>query len=68
MLFRSEQFPEWLQGLTYVLPLPHAVDLIRPLLTGGSLHQPWLNLAVVVGYGLAGLISATALIRRRMIC
>jgi lipooligosaccharide transport system permease protein len=68
VFFPREQFPEWLQRLSYVLPLPHAVDLVRPLLTGGSLHQPWLNLAVVVGYGLAGLIAATALIRRRLVC
>ncbi|MAS40805.1 MAG: nodulation protein NodJ [Porticoccaceae bacterium] len=68
VFFPREQFPEWLQRLAYVLPLPHAVDLVRPLLTGGSLHQPWLNLAVVVGYGLVGLVAATALIRRRMVC
>ncbi|MFZ5653903.1 MAG: ABC transporter permease [Pseudomonadota bacterium] len=68
VFFPREQFPEWLQRLAYLLPLPHAVDLVRPLVTGGTLHRPWLNLAVMAGYGMAGLITATALVRRRMLC
>ncbi len=68
VFFPREQFPEWLQRAAFLLPLPHVVELVRPLLTGGSLHGPGLHLAVILGYGSAGLIVSTALVRRRLLC
>lgn len=68
VFFPREQFPEWLQQATILLPLPHVVELVRPLLTGGSLHQPGIHLAVILGYGVAALMVATALVRRRLLC
>lgn len=68
VFFPREQFPEWVQQAAFLLPLPHVVELVRPLLTGGSLHGPGLHLAVILGYAVAGLLIATALVRRRMLC
>jgi len=67
VFFPREQFPELLQDLAYLLPLAHVVDLVRPLLTGGSLHVPLLHLLVIVAYGAAGLLVATAAVRRRLV-
>jgi len=67
VFFPREQFPELLQDLAYLLPLAHVVDLVRPLLTGGSLHAPLLHLLVIVAYGVVGLLIATAAVRRRLV-
>lgn len=68
VFFPREQFPEWVQQAAFLLPLAHVVELVRPLLTGGTLHLPGLHLAVILGYGVAGLMISTALVRRRMMC
>ena len=58
--------PPWLQAVSSVLPLTHAVALGRPLLLGRLPEAPLLHVAVLVAYGLAGFAIALALFRRRL--
>lgn len=59
--------PEFGQVLVQVLPLSHAVALIRPLVAGQPLDAPLLHVAVLGVYALAGYVAATVFIRRRLI-
>jgi lipooligosaccharide transport system permease protein len=59
--------PAALQTLVQLLPLAHAVDLIRPLVAGLPLSDVPLHLAVLAGYGLAGYLIAVRLTRKRLL-
>lgn len=63
--FPINQMPEWLQGVSRVLPLTAAVELIRPLMLGewpASWVQP---LLVLAAYAAGGYYLALVLTRRR---
>ena len=62
VFYPVSSLPAALQILVQLLPLAHAVDLIRPLVAGLPLH-----LAVLAGYGLAGYLIAVHLTRRRLL-
>ena len=59
--------PVALQSLVQLLPLAHAVDLIRPLVAGLPLSNVALHLAVLAGYGAVGYFIAVRLTRRRLL-
>ena len=59
--------PVTLQSIVQVLPLVHAVDLIRPLVAGLPLTNVPLHLAVLAGYGAVGYLIAVHLTRRRLL-
>lgn len=59
--------PVALQSLVQLLPLAHAVDLIRPLVAGLPLSNVALHLAVLAGYGIVGYLIAVHLTRRRLL-
>ena len=59
--------PAPLQAMVQVLPLTHAVDLIRPLVAGLPLTNVPLHLALLAGYGAAGYLIAVRLARRRLL-
>jgi lipooligosaccharide transport system permease protein len=59
--------PVALQSLVQLLPLAHAVDLIRPLVAGLPLSNVALHLAVLAGYGIVGYLIAVRLTRRRLL-
>jgi lipooligosaccharide transport system permease protein len=50
-----------------LLPLTHAIDLIRPLVAGQPLTNVPLHLGVLIAYALGGYLIATVLVRRRLI-
>ena len=58
--------PPWLQAVSSVLPLTHAVALGRPLLLGRMPDAPLLHIAVLVAYGVVGYLVALRLFRRRL--
>ncbi len=58
--------PAWLQGLMQMLPLTHAVALVRPLLTGAWPTLPLLHLGVLLGYTGLSFYLATLAVRRRL--
>lgn len=66
VFFPLDQMPPVIQWLALLFPLTHAVDLVRPLLTGIPLTQPLLHLLVLGGYTLGSLALAVVLIRRRL--
>ncbi len=65
--FPLDAMPEAVQWGAQILPLTHAVELARPLMTGAPLSQPLLHLAVLIAYGAGGLYLACILLRRRLV-
>ncbi|MEO6697600.1 MAG: ABC transporter permease [Gammaproteobacteria bacterium] len=64
--FPLDTMPKAVQWGAQVLPLTHAVELVRPLMTGQALSNPFLHLAVLLAYGGAGLYLSCILLRRRL--
>jgi lipooligosaccharide transport system permease protein len=67
VFFPLDGLPGPLRSVAAVLPLTHAVRLIRPLMTGGWPTHPLLDVLVLLGYGLSSYWIATALVRRRLL-
>jgi lipooligosaccharide transport system permease protein len=65
VFFPLDQLPTALQWLAQVLPLSHAVSLLRPLLLGAWPTDALLHVGVLVAYAAAGFTIALALFRRR---
>ncbi|MBM4196051.1 MAG: nodulation protein NodJ [Gammaproteobacteria bacterium] len=59
--------PEFAQWIVNVLPLSHAVALIRPLVAGMPVDDLALHAAVLAAYATGGYLLATGFIRRRLI-
>ncbi|SDC13694.1 lipooligosaccharide transport system permease protein [Cupriavidus sp. YR651] len=67
VFFPLEQLPEGARAATSVLPLAHAVALIRPLMLGRPVENAPLHLAVLAAYAIAALVIALVLLRRRLL-
>jgi lipooligosaccharide transport system permease protein len=67
VFFPLEGLPAPLRSAAAFLPLTHAVELIRPLMTGGWPARAPLHFLVLIGYGAAAYSIATALVRRRLL-
>jgi len=67
VFFPVTQLPEFLQQVSRVLPLTHAIELARPLVNGRAPDGTLLHLGVLAGYGSAGFCAALALTRRRLL-
>ena len=67
VFFPVDQLPTVLRTLAELLPLSHAVDLVRPLLLGRVPDDVVLHLAVLAGYAAAGFQTALVLARRRLL-
>lgn len=59
--------PAALQAFVQVLPLTHAVALVRPLVAGQPLTDVGLHLAVLLAYAAVGYYAAVVLTRRRLV-
>jgi len=59
-------FPEVMQQLVHILPLTHAVELTRPIITGQPLQNPLLNIVVLLLYAGVGYYFAVVFTRRRL--
>lgn len=66
VFFPVTQLPEGIQVVASVLPLTHAVDLARPLMSGVVPPQAVMHMAVLVAYMLAGFYISLVLFRRRL--
>ena len=64
--FPLEAMPKAVQWGAQVLPLTHAVALVRPLMTGQPFPNLFPHLAVLLAYGGAGLYLSCILLRRRL--
>jgi lipooligosaccharide transport system permease protein len=67
VFFPVSQLPLPLQAVTQVLPLTHAVDLVRPLMSGAAPPDVALHLAVLAAYAVMGFYIALVLTRRRLL-
>jgi lipooligosaccharide transport system permease protein len=67
VFFPLDGLPAPLRSVATLLPLTHAVRLIRPLMTGGWPTHAALHVLVLFGYGLSSYWIATALVRRRLL-
>ncbi len=66
VFFPLDGMPGWLQQVAQLLPLTHAIALVRPLMTGIPTSDVALHLSVLVGYSLVALRFASHLIHRRL--
>ena len=66
VFFPVTQLPEALQAVAAALPLTHAVELARPLMTGSIPPQAGLHVGVLLAYTCAGFYISLILFRRRL--
>jgi lipooligosaccharide transport system permease protein len=59
--------PDFMQPIIQVLPLSHAIALVRPLASGQSLNNTLLHIAVLATFAGVGYYFAVVLVRRRLI-
>jgi lipooligosaccharide transport system permease protein len=67
LFYPVETLPEVAQVLVSVLPLSHAIALVRPLVSGQPLVAFWPHVTVLLAYAVGGYLAATIFIRRRLI-
>jgi len=66
VFFPVEQLPPFLQSVSSVLPLTHAINLARPLMNDAVPAQLLLHVGVLFGYALTGFYVSLVLFRRRL--
>jgi lipooligosaccharide transport system permease protein len=66
VFFPVSQLPAALQSVAILLPLTHAIDLVRPLLNGTAPENVMLHVTVIVAYTLAGFYLSLVLFRNRL--
>ena len=67
VFFPVEQMPAALRTASAILPLSHAIDIARPLLTGAVPNNILLHLAVLLVYACGAYYAALVLTRRRLL-
>jgi lipooligosaccharide transport system permease protein len=67
VFYPVSSLPAPLQTAVQMLPLTHAVDLVRPLIAGQPVTHVTLHLAVLAAYAVTGFAIAAVLIRRRLL-
>jgi lipooligosaccharide transport system permease protein len=67
VFFPVEKLPAAFQAVAGLLPLTHAVAIVRPLLLGEIPGQITLHVAVLLAYAAAGFYAASVLFRRRLL-
>jgi lipooligosaccharide transport system permease protein len=67
VFYPIDTLPTFLYGFAQLLPLTHAVALVRPLVADLPLSQPFLHAAVLALYALLGFYAAVTMARRRLI-
>ncbi len=66
VFFPLDSLPAVVVAVVRLLPLAHAIELVRPLVVGGEPTGVLLHLAVLAGYALLGLAVSSRLIERRL--
>jgi len=67
VFFPVSQLPDFLQFISGLLPLTHAIAIARPLFIGQVPDAILIHLLVLVGYGVTGFCVAVVLGRRRLL-
>jgi lipooligosaccharide transport system permease protein len=66
VFYPIDSLPAGMQTFVQLLPLTHAIALVRPLVTGGVVDGVLLHLAVLVAYAVVSYHFAVLLARRRL--
>lgn len=67
VFFPVDGMPPLVQQAAGLLPLTHAIELVRPLMTGLPMDNVLLHLAVLLFYAVVPLVAAGRLIERRLL-
>jgi lipooligosaccharide transport system permease protein len=67
VFFPVTQLPSLLQAVSVWLPLTHAINLTRPLVSGNVPDNILLHVVALLVYGSLGYIIALAFTRRRLL-
>ncbi len=67
VFFPVSQLPGPVQAVTQFLPLTHAVELVRPLMSGAVPSGIVMHVAVLAAYAVTGFYIALVLTRRRLL-
>jgi lipooligosaccharide transport system permease protein len=67
VFYPMDPLPQALRVFAQVLPLTHAVALVRPLVQGEAPTQVVVHVAVLLGYAAVAFYAATVLFRRRLL-
>ncbi|MBW8054613.1 MAG: nodulation protein NodJ [Nitrospira sp.] len=67
VFYPVDALPEPLQAFVQLLPLTHAVALVRPLVAGQPLSDVPLHLVVLLAYAVIGYYIAVVFARRRLV-
>jgi lipooligosaccharide transport system permease protein len=67
VFYPIDALPAALQAVSWVLPLTHATELVRPLVLGRIPEHAVLNVVVLLAYAAAGFYVAMVLFRRRLL-
>jgi lipooligosaccharide transport system permease protein len=59
--------PDFIQPIIQLLPLSHAIALVRPLASGQAVDNPFLHITVLAAFAGIGYYLAVVLVRRRLI-
>lgn len=65
LLVPRERMPDVLAAASDVVPLSYAVDAMQRLSRDAAVGEVWVDLAVVLGFGLGALLLGAATLRRR---
>lgn len=66
VFYPIDTLPAGMQTVVQLLPLPHAIELVRPLVTGGVVENALLHLGVLAAYAVVSYHFAVLLVRRRL--
>lgn len=67
VFFPIDSLPVFVQYLVKVLPLYHAISLVRPLMTGGEMSFVLLHVLVLLSFGMSAAMLASYRIKKRLI-
>jgi lipooligosaccharide transport system permease protein len=67
VFFPLTNMPEAVQHAARLLPLNHAVVLVRPLVTGGEVPNALPHLTVLALYAIVAMLIAARLLTRRLV-
>lgn len=67
VFYPTTTLPDLMQTFVQLLPLPHAVALTRPLVTGQQVVQPVLHLTVLSLYAIISYYIAVVMVRKKLL-
>lgn len=67
VFYPIHSLPVVVQDVVQILPLTHAVALVRPLVAGQAVTQTALHVGVLLAYAVASYYLAVILVRRRLV-